>query len=139
MNPNNQPGIICEAILLIESNFYRIPEFNTNSKMSWNIEYEIGLNENQGVGTLSLIVKFTHDDLVHAEAKAKYVGIFSVNPSDENMDIEVFMKLSAPPIIFPYLREQISSMSIKAGITPMIVPPINLPAILKNEELESNS
>jgi preprotein translocase subunit SecB len=45
------------------------------------------------------------------------------------MDLADFSRLNAPALIFPYVRETIASTSLKAGIPPVIIPPINLNAV----------
>ena len=40
-------------------------------------------------------------------------------------NLENFGRINGAAIIFPYIREHISSLSIKAGIPPIVLPIVN--------------
>jgi preprotein translocase subunit SecB len=44
---------------------------------------------------------------------------------DVLMDLESFGKVNGAAIIYPYIREQLSNISLKAGIGNIILPPAN--------------
>lgn len=62
------------------------------------------------------------------------VGLFTV-PNNSPLPIEVFTNVNAPAIIFPFLREHLASISMKAGIQPIMLQPVNF---VKNSEVEKN-
>lgn len=62
-------------------------------------------------------------------------GTFSYNDlSDERLNS--FLYLNAPAILFPYLRAYITSLTALSGVSPIILPTLNLSG-LKND-LEKN-
>ena len=60
--------------------------------------------------------------------EAKQAGIFQVRnlPPEE---LEPILETLCPNILYPYLREVVSSMSVKAGFTPVLLNPINFEAV----------
>ena len=54
------------------------------------------------------------------------VGIFECpTETDVQLSIENFSKVNAPAIIFPFVREHLASVSMKAGINPILLPAVN--------------
>ncbi len=57
-------------------------------------------------------------------ADIKMVGVFSL-PEDSVLPHEQFVNVNAPAIIFPFIREHLSSLSSKAGLNPILLQPVN--------------
>lgn len=53
------------------------------------------------------------------------VGIFECIGETLLKDYEEFGRINGAAIIFPYIREHITTLSLKAGIGVIIIPPIN--------------
>ena len=53
------------------------------------------------------------------------VGIFECIGESQLKDYEKFGKINGAAIIFPYIREHITNLSMKAGLGPIILPPVN--------------
>jgi preprotein translocase subunit SecB len=65
--------------------------------------------------------------------EAKQAGIFRVsNMSAE--DLEQVMAVMCPNILFPYLREVISDVAVRAGFAPALLNPINFDAIYQQRK-----
>lgn len=63
-------------------------------------------------------------------AEVKQAGIFSVrNFKEENL--KHFLNVYCPEMLFPYLREAISNMVVKAGFAPLYIAPVNFEAIFR--------
>jgi preprotein translocase subunit SecB len=62
------------------------------------------------------------------------VGIFSVIPESSNMDLEYFAQNNAPALMFPYIREIIATTTLKAGLPSVLLPPLNIHAIINHKE-----
>jgi preprotein translocase subunit SecB len=58
------------------------------------------------------------------EAKVKMLGNFEY-AEDSSLSVEDFSKINAPAILFPFVREHLASVSMKAGISPILLPPVN--------------
>jgi preprotein translocase subunit SecB len=71
----------------------------------------------------TVIQKF--QEIEQVKIKVKMVGIFECIGETELHDFEEFGRINGSAIIFPYIREHIANVSLKAGIGAIILPPIN--------------
>ncbi|HOM10912.1 MAG TPA: protein-export chaperone SecB [Spirochaetota bacterium] len=126
MDKDKQPGIKIDAILLVESFFKRTP--NVSLPIPLNIKFSINNTidkEKKQLVTEMKVMLNSEKDSVYAYVV--YVGIFST-ADDENMSLEDFAEKIAPAHIYPYIREEIHIRSIKAGLPPIIIQPLNFMA-----------
>jgi len=133
MDLSKQPGIVFESILLVEEEFWRdrvIPE-NLNVILSINIES--GKMESRCSLLLECNLKLMSEETDAVEVcrlRARFMGYFIQTPGQENMEIDDFLKYNAPALMFPYVREHISTITQKAGLKPVYLPPMNWHAAL---------
>lgn len=84
----------------------------------------------------SLVLKSDEKEVLKLEST--FVGTFSIINDSENMSIEEYTKGYSPALMLPYIREHISSITQKAGVKPVLLPPINILALINepkaNEE-----
>jgi preprotein translocase subunit SecB len=52
------------------------------------------------------------------------IGVF-ICDSDAIIPIDQFAKANGPAIMFPFLREHLASITLKAGISPILLPSVN--------------
>lgn len=78
--------------------------------------------------TVTVTAKLPEKDKVLFLIEAKQAGIFQVRniPAEE---METVLAVVCPNILFPYLREVVSDISIRAGFAPVLLNPINFEAI----------
>lgn len=100
---------------------------------SLNLDLDVAMNseDNPSVSDLrmKLIVKDSSDNFF---VDVLLIGYFEA----ANCDVEqrqTFMCMNAPAILFPYLRSYISTLTAQAGLSPVIIPTINL--VKNGEEL----
>lgn len=124
---SEQKSYNLQAILLLESEFTRTwtidfenPEFSNNV----DINVEDARQENFLNVIVILSFKAGVKDDIQINARIKMVGVFST-PTSPDLDIDQFASVNAPAIIFPFLREHLSSLSVKAGISPILLAPVN--------------
>ncbi|MDD2229974.1 MAG: protein-export chaperone SecB [Candidatus Neomarinimicrobiota bacterium] len=137
MDKSKQPGIRTNAIMLIESKFVRFPQAIKSIETVCSFDYKYScLPDNIGQGELTLISsgKCSESNLVVFEAEIKYIGVFQMDSDEPNMQIEEFMKVNASAHIFPYLREFLSSLSVRAGLPTIILPPMNIVALTEGNK-----
>lgn len=131
MDNTKQPGIKIDAILLVESTFVRAKVLPTNLENVFSFETANVLSFDGKILTTEVMATL-NSEKHPIFMKAKMAGIFSQTDL-VNLDLEEFAKSTAPTaIIFPYLREEISTRLIKAGIHNAIIPVVNLNGIFKN-------
>ena len=115
-------------ILLLESSFNRIEsvEFNNpDIKQEINVEVNVNVNGNTVAVTDQIVYKQIFNNIEQVSAVIKMIGVFEkvgVSP----LDLEKFGQVNGAAIIFPYIREHLSSLSAKAGLGLIFLPPVNL-------------
>jgi preprotein translocase subunit SecB len=62
------------------------------------------------------------------------VGVFS-QEKEGSVTLEEYAKIHAPSLLFPYIRENVSNVTMKAGMPPIVLPPMNLVKLI-NEAKE---
>lgn len=66
--------------------------------------------------------------------KIEYQTVFDISePVDDKFLKSPFAQISAPAIGFPYVRAFISTVSVQAGIPPIILPSINFVHYLRDQ------
>jgi preprotein translocase subunit SecB len=68
--------------------------------------------------------------------EAKQAGIFQVRniPAGE---IEPILAVMCPNILFPYLREVVSDVSVRAGFAPVLLNPINFEVLYQQQKQQA--
>lgn len=65
--------------------------------------------------------------------EASQAGIFQVRNVNE-ADIEPILAVMCPNILFPYLREVVSDVSIRGGFAPVLLNPINFDVLYQQQK-----
>jgi preprotein translocase subunit SecB len=70
--------------------------------------------------------------------EAKQAGIFRMRniPAQE---LEQVLAVMCPNILFPYLREVVSDIAVRAGFAPVLLNPINFDMIYQQHKLQAQS
>lgn len=65
--------------------------------------------------------------------ESKQAGIFQVRnvPAEE---LEPILAVVCPNILFPYLREVVSDMAVRAGFAPVLLNPINFDVLYQQQK-----
>lgn len=134
MDKDKQPGISFDSIMLVKEDFWRDPyvpdEIIPDLKMNMNW----GNQDNHYVVELTVNLSLYYENSERFKLHSKFIGMFSILVGSENMEIENFIKNNSAALMFPYIREHISSVTQKSGIRPILLPPINVIALLNNSE-----
>lgn len=135
MDKSKQPRINFDAIILAEENFKREKRLPKDTETKLNFSSGNNINGNKASVEIAFNLELIKDNKKYMELYAKFVGLFSAK-EEKNMDLEEFVNLHALALMFPYIREHITNITSKAGIKPILLPPINLAAMLKNQNEE---
>ena len=104
-------------------------EYNT----SFQIEYAINSEDETKV-------RVVVDTTVTNEAQSvvlnvQTVGIFKVDKLDiDDATYEHLIKANTVAIIFPFIRSQVSLLTTQPGMMPVMIPPININALIENQD-----
>ncbi len=115
-------------ILLLESSFSRIQNVvfnNPEIKQEVNVDVNVSVNGNTVGVAEQVIYKQIFNDNEQVSAVIKMDGVFEKS-GDSPLDLEQFGQVNGAAIIYPYIREHLSSLSAKAGLGLIFLPPVNL-------------
>lgn len=129
MEQNTQPesGFKITNLILLESNFKREASVTfEQSKISntVNVDVNVQVTDKTIFVTESLSYSQKSGEIVEVTADIKMVGIFE-KIGESELDLEQFGQVNGAAIIFPYIREQLTNLSAKAGIGLIVLPPFN--------------
>jgi len=133
MDKQQQPGITFDAILLSDIHFERKPYLDKNLEIDVSFEAKRSIEGNKGSVQIITKLQLKTETEVFVKLELVHVGVFSVT-DEPNMSLEHFLEFNAPALIFPYIRNEISSITCSAGLTPVVLPPMNIMAMIKQNE-----
>lgn len=114
-----------EGFKILESNIIISEDKIKATELNTNFEQTIGEEIEECKYKHTLVAKIEDDDKT-IQIMVKAVGYFNF---DQSLPIEkrnVFYRINAPAILFPYVRAYISSLTALSGISPIILPTLNL-------------
>ncbi len=99
---------------------------NENSEVVKNVNLDLSKGFQDGKIVVYVTLKYTQEfkEQKEVDCTITYAGVFQ-KQGNPNLTEEQFADVNGPAIIFPYIREQLSSLSLKGSITPLILPPYN--------------
>ena len=101
-----------------------VHKFKQGGKLDVNFKFPAELDYAQGQP-----IAFPMEVLIENEDKSLriQVGIIGVFESDVDITKEKsFIEVSAPAIIFPYIRAYVSNLTSMSGIQPILLPTYNM-------------
>lgn len=99
-------------------------KFKQGGKLDVNFKFPTELDFAQGNR-----ISFPMEVLIENEDKSLriQVGIIGIFESDVDLTKEKsFVEISAPAIIFPYIRAYVSNLTSMSGIQPILLPTYNM-------------
>lgn len=104
---------------------------STEYNSSFQIEYSVSNKD-------SSKIRVTIDTLVSSKEEGlslnlRTVGLFEVEKTDIEKDVyEQLIRANTVAIMFPYIRSQVSLLTTQPGIQPIMIPPMNINALLES-------
>lgn len=99
-------------------------KFKQGGKLDVNFKFPSELDQ-----TKERLISFPMEVLIENEEKSLriQVGIIGIFESDVDITKEKsFIEVSAPAIIFPYIRAYVSNLTSMSGIQPILLPTFNM-------------
>lgn len=123
-------GINFVSVIVTELNFklnknFKLPKDGIPIEISFKTKNSFSQDKKTLNASLSVIL-FQKAKNQPFEMKVSVEGIFLSN--DDNA-LRKFSKVHAPAHLFPFIREIIGNTTMKAGVPPLLLPPINLSVI----------
>ncbi len=138
MEEKKETGIGFLGIYLTKLHFepYPVIEKGKNMKIDFNLNNVFVPGTQQLQSTLSVKMELINDEKGGEKTfvlEASVLGLFE-EQQDSAVKLNDFSELQAPALLFPYLREVISSVTAKSVVGLLILPPMNVPALLKAQK-----
>lgn len=114
-----------EEIKIIESNFKRSEEDVEDLSLGLKVDRKIDKID-ECKYKISLIVSVGDDD-GKINVYVNCVGIFTIQKYEQSL-----IERNALAIMFPYVRSYISTITTQPGMSPIVLPAINIVALLNN-------
>lgn len=108
-------------------------KLNIDDNLKIFFDHEIRKNDNDTDVVLSVLINDENNAL---KLSVELVGTFAFSNS-ENVNKNLYDNLinkNAIAILFPYLRSQVTLITSQPNMTPIILPPININTLLKNDD-----
>lgn len=129
MENNNQleSGFKITNLILMDCNFKReanVTFNNPDTKQELNVDVNVNVAGNNIIVSEQVEFKQVFNEIVEFSALIKMVGVFE-KFGEAALDLEEFGQVNGAAIIFPYIREQLTNISSKAGLGLIFLPPAN--------------
>jgi len=86
--------------------------------------------------TVTLTAKLPSKDKVMFLIEAQQAGIFHVKNIPE-LELESVLGVVCPNILYPYIREVVTDVSVRAGFAPVLLNPINFEALFQQQKAQA--
>ena len=142
MKKNLTRDVIITEVFQKKCLFERMSSSEDDTKINYSYSYGVVINDkNHGAAELILFA-----DGVSGEGKKplfqceiSFIGMFYLEKSKSKKMMQDFLDSEAPAILLPYIRESLSTLSIKAGLPPILLPPTDLNDMLSVQDWERES
>lgn len=104
-------------------------QLHTNATPVEDAVYEVTI-------TVTVTAKLPEKDKVMFLVEAKQAGIFQLRNISAG-EIEAVLAVVCPNILYPYLREVVSDVVVRAGFAPVILSPINFDALYQQQKQQA--
>lgn len=110
---------------------YNKNQGNMNLTTSFNVNYaEKTDDKNQVRIELTTLIK---DDRDLFELKLVALAFFKLNPEElSEKEASQILRTNTVAIMFPFVRSQVSLLTTQPGMTPILLQPINIDALVQN-------
>lgn len=118
---DKQSGFNVESILLTESSFTRKGKINF-SESEQEVSFETGVGSKDNTVNVKLTTTVTNKlkDEEQYKIVVSFVGVFKRTGNSQILDNEQFGRINGAAIIFPFVREHIANIALKAGLGSVI-------------------
>ena len=121
-----QSGFGVKSILLTESQFSRKGNIDFE-KSKQEVTFETAVGSKDDIVNVKLTTTVTNklQDELQYKIEVTMVGVFERNGESNIGSNDEFGRVNGAAIIFPFVREHIANIALKAGLGSVILPPVN--------------
>jgi preprotein translocase subunit SecB len=106
-------------------------EFHTKAE-------QIGDGVFETVLTATVTSKLTDGDKTVFLIEAAQAGVFRISGVPQ-AEVDPLLGVACPNILYPYVREIVSDMAIRAGFPPVVLQPMNFEALYQHQKQASQN
>jgi preprotein translocase subunit SecB len=127
-----QPGITFLAVFVTKVNFDCFPNREPGTLITkLNVINNFVKDTPRLESNLSVEISTSGDfEKTSVKLEVNILGIFE-EQKDSAISLKSFSEIQAPALLFPYLREAITSITARSPMGPLILPPTNVLALIK--------
>ena len=129
-------NISYKRVRLLKLNFELNPSKEIKTPCNVTVGFNVKNNLDKEKRTLTTVLIGTLKTQTEPELFTLEVTVEGVFEGDNNEDLEKFSHVHAPAHLFPFIREIIANTTMRAGIPPVLLPPVNLVATKISSETE---
>ncbi|MBE7049404.1 MAG: hypothetical protein E7394_01360 [Ruminococcaceae bacterium] len=105
---------------------------DVNYNSSFTIKYAINSDDESKI-KVTIDTNITNSTKT-VELNLQTIGIFKIDKEGIEEEIyDTLMKKNTVAIIFPFIRSQISLLTTQPGMTPIVIPPVNINALIEEQ------
>lgn len=128
MDKNKPNGIRFDAVFLSEL-LFKLPNVPPDK-----FQYNLNFNSNYSIDTEKQKLIYCLQVKLFEGFEISITGIFSTIKGEENLDLTAFSESNAPALIMPFLRQIVHDITSKSPLPPLLLPPINIFALINKKE-----
>jgi len=131
-----ESGFRIKDLILVDSLFTRINNVSFGDGVNSCFDVNIGVEVKDKFITVAEEVTISQkvQDIEQFKFQVRMIGVFECIGDTQITDFDEFGRVNGAAIIFPYIREHVANISLKAGMGAIILPPINFTNNKKNEK-----
>lgn len=138
----NVPKFLLENIVTLESMFRRddvLPDAYDENTADIGIRMWMIRDEDVCRVYLDTNYEQTTGEQTFVNGRVVMLGYFRITGEMSDETIRGFCDVNAPAILFPFVREAFASASVKAGLRPVLLQPVNFVELAKQSHQESQA
>jgi preprotein translocase subunit SecB len=85
----------------------------------------------RNVFDVNLTINISPSSLRPENISLTAIGRFSIRGEATSVSVEQFAQFSAPAILMPYVRQHITALTSAGQVSPLVLPPLNVQAMMK--------
>jgi preprotein translocase subunit SecB len=114
-----------KGVRLLKLNFILNPPGEIKSTCNVSVKFNVENRLDKENRRLTTILTGNLKTQTEPEVFVLEVSIEGIFEGDNPEDLEKFSQVHAPAHLFPFMREIIANTTMRAGIPPVLLPPVN--------------
>lgn len=138
MDTAKEPGILFLGVVVERIRFDDIP---SGVAVPQDVQYQIGIQRREfdegktAEITLNMRV-FGGADVAKFNLEVSVSARFQPDEENANMALSEFLRSQAPALVMPFVRELVANITFRSRRGLVLLPPINVLALVQREEAE---